>query len=429
MTEDGDRFLSGVSNQAAFGMEIRMDYKILALIIIGITFVFSTWMELLDLKALKRPMPENVKDIYDAEAYEKWMQYYREKCRLSFVRHLVSYLVTFVLIGFDVYAVLFHLSGTENVYAAAIFVTIADTVLSMLWSIPFSYKDDMGIEQKYGFNRMTKKIFVVDCIKELVLNLCLMCGLISIFIAIHLALGNWLLVAFTGVMLVFLLVMVFISPFMAKMYNKLESLPEGELRDKLTQLLESNGCTVKDIKVSDGSKRSSKANAYFSGFGKTKTIVLYDTLMEQMTEDEIVAVFAHEMGHNKHKDTLKLYGLNILNNVIMVVLAWVFVSFPEIYRDFGFDEMNYGFAFVLLGNVGLAFTSPFIGIFVSGMSRKFEYAADRFAAENGYGKALVSGLKKLSRNNFSCLTPHPLVVKLTYSHPTTGDRIANIEKS
>ncbi len=406
-----------------------MNYKVFALIVIGITFVFSTWMELLDLKALKREIPENVKDIYDAEEYEKWMQYYREKCRLSFVRHLVSYLVTFVLIGFDVYAVLLDLSGLENIYVAAIFVMIVDTVISVLWTTPFSYRDNMGIEQKYGFNRMTKKLFVVDCIKELVVNLCLMCSLLCIFIGIHQALGNWLLVAFTGVMLVFLLLVVFISPLTAKMYNKLESLPEGELRDKLTRLLESNGCTVKDIKISDGSKRSSKANAYFSGFGKTKTIVLYDTLMEQMTEDEIVAIFAHEMGHNKHKDTLKLYGLNILNIVILVVLAWVFVSFPEIYKDFGFEEMNYGFALVLLANVGLAFTSPFVGMFVSGMSRRFEYEADRFAAENGYGEALISGLKKLTRNNFACLTPHPLVVKLTYSHPTTSDRITNIEKS
>ncbi len=405
-----------------------MNYKVLALIIIGITFVFNTLMEYLDLQALKREVPDNVKDIYNKEDYDKWMEYYKEKCKLSFVRHIVSYAITFALIGFDVYALLLGLTGTENVYTAAVVIIILDTVISMLWSIPFSYKANMGIEQKYGFNRMTNKIFVVDCIKELIINLALMCGLICIFVLIHTTLGDWLLVAFTGVMLLVLLIMVFISPFMAKIYNKLESLPEGELRDKLTALLESNGCTVKDIKVSDGSKRSSKANAYFSGFGKTKTIVLFDTLLEQMTEDEIVAVFAHEMGHNKHKDTLKLYCINIFNIVLMVVMAWALVSFPEIYKDFGFESLNYGFAFVLLGSVCMAFTSPFVGLFASLFSRKFEYAADRFAAENGYGEALISGLKKLTKNNFACLTPHPIVVKLTYSHPTTSDRIAYLEK-
>ncbi len=405
-----------------------MNYKVLALLIIGITFCFSTWLEFLDLKALKREIPDNVKDIYNKEDYEKWMQYYKEKCKLSFVRHLVSYGVTFVLIGFDVYALLLGLTGVENVYTAAMVVVIIDTVISLLWSTPFSYKANMGIEQKYGFNRMTNKIFVVDLIKELVINLVLMCGLICLFTLIHIKLGNWLLVVFTAVMLVLLLVLVFISPFMAKIYNKLDPLPEGELRDKLTHLLESNGCSVKDIKVSDGSKRSSKANAYFSGFGKTKTIVLFDTLLEQMTEDEIVAVFAHEMGHNKHKDTLKMYVTNILNIVLMVVMAWALVTFPEIYGDFGFAGLNYGFAFVLLGTVCLSFTSPFVGMLSSALSRKHEYAADRFAAENGYGEALISGLKKLSKNSFSCLTPHPIVVKLSYSHPTTSDRITNIEK-
>ena len=159
-----------------------------------------------------------------------------------------------------------------------------------------------------------------------------------------------------------------------------------------------------------------------------KTIVLYDTLLEQMTEDEIIAVFAHEMGHNKHKDTIKLLCLNIVNVLLIVVSLWAVVSLPEIYADFGFEGVNYGFAFVLAGTVCLAFISPFVGLFTSGMSRKFEYAADKFAAENGYGDALVSGLKKLAKNSFSCLTPHPVVVALTYSHPTISQRVEALEK-
>jgi STE24 endopeptidase len=286
----------------------------------------------------------------------------------------------------------------------------------------------MGIEQKYGFNKMTKKTFVVDLIKETIISLGLMCGLICIMIAVHQALGNWLVIILGAVIMAFLVIMVFLQPVFTRIFNKLTPLEEGELRTRLTELLEKNGCTVRQISVSDGSKRSTKANAYFGGFGKMKTIVLYDTLLEQMTEDEIIAVFAHEMGHNKHKDTLKLLGINVINVLMIAVSLWAVVSLPEIYKDFGFDGVNYGFAFVLAGSVCLAFISPFIGLFASGLSRKFEYAADKFAADNGYGEALISGLKKLAKNSFACLTPHPVVVALTYSHPTISQRVEALEK-
>ena len=125
---------------------------------------------------------------------------------------------------------------------------------------------------------------------------------------------------------------------------------------------------------------------------------------------------------------IKLLGINVVNVLMIAVSLWAVVSLPEIYKDFGFDGVNYGFAFVLAGTVCMAFISPFIGLFASALSRKFEYAADKFAADNGYGEALISGLKKLAKNNFSCLTPHPVVVVLTYSHPTISQRVEYIEK-
>ena len=392
-----------------------MNFKVLALILIGIVFVYDTILEYLDVKSTDRETPDNVKDVYEAQEYSKW-------------KHIASYIVTFLVIGFDVYARLTGLFGvSDNLYSAAVVVTVIDIIISILWSTPFSYKDNMGIEAKYGFNRMTNKTFVVDLIKSLIINLCVMCGLICLFVCIHQAMGDWLLVVFTVIALAIMLTLTFLSPFLTRIFNKLTPLEEGELKDRLTKLLEDNDCTVRQISVTDGSRRSTKANAYFGGFGKMKTIVLYDTLIEQMTEDEIVAVFAHEMGHNKHKDTLKLFGLNIVNIFLMVFMAWALVTFPEIYADFGFAGVNYGFAFILMGSVGMAFVSPFIGLFVNALSRKFEYAADRFAADNGYGEALVSGLKKLSKNNFSNLNPHPVIVKLFYSHPTLSERIAAID--
>lgn len=333
----------------------------------------------------------------------------------------------FLAFGFDVYARIVSGLSLKGDYAAAIGVLVADLLISLIYGIPVDYINSMVIEQKYGFNRMTKRTFIVDQIREAVIGLLLTGGLCSLFILTHKALGNWMLVVFTAVMLVFILLVAFLAPAIGKIYNKFQPLPEGKLRERLTKLLVDNGCTVKAINVMDGSRRSSKANAYFTGIGKTKTIVLYDTLLEQMTEDEIVAIFAHELGHNKHRDTLKMYVINVLNVVLFVLLAWVLVSIPEIYMDFGFQGLNYGFGFCLLGSVCIAFLSPFLGLFTNMLSRRFEYSADRFAAENGYGDALIHALKVLARNSFACLSPHPLLVMLAGSHPTISQRIAEIE--
>lgn len=404
-----------------------MNYKFLALGMLGLTFLFQTYVKWLQVKSAKREIPENVKDVYEEEAYQKWLQYFKEKNRLSLIRHIASYTVAFLVYGFDIYARIVNGLSLEGDYAAAIGVLAADILISLIYGIPADYVNSMVIEQKYGFNRMTKKTFFIDLVKESIIGLVLTGGICSLFILVHKALGNWLLIVFTAVMLAFVLLMVFLSPAIGKIYNKFQPLPDGELRERLTKLLADNGCTVKAINVMDGSRRSSKANAYFTGFGKTKTIVLYDTLLEQMTEDEIVAVFAHEMGHNKHKDTLKLYMMNIVNIVLFVLLAWALVSMPDIYQDFGFSGLNYGFAFCLLASVCISFLSPFLGLFTNSLSRRFEYSADRFAAENGYGSALIHGLKVLARNSFACLSPHPLLVALADSHPTISQRIAAIE--
>ena len=405
-----------------------MNYKLIALAVMGVVFLFDTFIHYLDTKSASRKIPESVADIYDKEEYEKFLAYEKDGNKLALVRHIVSYLVSFLLIGLDGYAAVTNLVGAEGLYGAAITVVVADTLISTLVSVPFSYVRNMGIEQKYGFNKMTKKTFVVDLIKELIISLGLMCGLICIVTAVHQALGHWMVVIIAGVIMAFTVALTFLQPVFTRIFNKLTPLEEGSLRTRLTELLEKNNCQVRQISVTDGSKRSTKANAYFGGFGKMKTIVLYDTLLEQMTEDEIVAVFAHEMGHNKHKDTLKLMALNVLNVSLIAASLWAVVSIPEIYRDFGFDGINYGFAFVLAGTVCLSFLSPFVGLFISGFSRRFEYAADKFAVDNGYGPELISALKKLAKNTLSCLTPHPVVVALTYSHPTVSQRVEAMEK-
>ena len=405
-----------------------MNFKWIALAVMGVVFLFDTLVHYLDTKSASRPIPKNVADIYDKEEYEKFLAYEKDGNKLSLARHIVTYLISFLLIGLDGYAAIVNLVGAEGLYVAAIAVVLADTLISSLVSVPFSYVRNMGIEEKYGFNKMTKKTFFADLVKELIISAGLMCGLICVVVAVHQALGHWLVIILAGIIMAFIVVLTFLQPVFTRIFNKLTPLEEGSLRARLTELLEKNGCTVRQISVTDGSKRSTKANAYFGGFGKMKTIVLYDTLMEQMTEDEIVAVFAHEMGHNKHKDTLKLMGLNVVNVLLIAASLWAVVSLPEIYRDFGFTGINYGFAFVLAGNVLLSFLSPFVGLFTSGMTRRAEYAADKFAVDAGYGPELISALKKLAKNTLSCLSPHPVVVALTYSHPTISQRVEAMEK-
>lgn len=404
-----------------------MNFKILAMGLVGLVALFRLTVDWLELRSADRDIPDNVKDVYDPETYRTWQAYSREGSRLSLVRHLVSSLVTLLVLGFDLYARLVGSLPLTGLYLPALAVLVADTLLDLAVSTPFSYKDQMGIEEKYGFNRTDKKTFFLDLVKDTLIGLAMTGGITCLFILVHQALGNWLLLVFTAIMVVFLLVIFFIAPALGKIHNKFEPLPDGALRDRLTALLADNGCTVKAINVMDGSKRSTKANAYFSGFGKSKTIVLYDTLLEQMTDDEIVAVFAHEMGHNKHKDTLKMYPVSILQVAIMVALAWALVSVPDICRAFGFAGVNYGFAFYLMAAVCLNALAPFMNLFSNRLSRKAEYAADRFAAENGYGEALCSALKKLSRSSFSCLNPHPVLVALAYSHPTVSQRAAALE--
>jgi STE24 endopeptidase len=194
------------------------------------------------------------------------------------------------------------------------------------------------------------------------------------------------------------------------------------------RMLDSHGYKVKAIEVMDASRRTTKLNAYFTGFGKLKTIVLYDNMLTAMSTDEICAVFAHELGHGLHKDVLKMQIMNLGNLLLMAVMVWLTVKIPEMHTAFGFDAVNYGFSYILLG-IGLGVTQPFTGMLTNAYSRKAEYRADRQAVKEGYGAALATGLKKLSKENFSHLAPAKLLVVLQYSHPPLSERISAIDQA
>ncbi len=403
-----------------------MNFKAIALVILFLVYLWNQFLNLLKWRSAKNPIPKNVADVYDAETYKKWRAYNGEKSRLALLEGTVSFIVDALLVAFNVYAAFARLFP-DGLWMQMLSVLLLSQIVSV-FAIPFSYYNTMVIEEKYGFNRSTKKTFWLDQVKTFLISLVVMLIVGSLLLWLHQSLGDWLILAFAIVMTLLLLGFSFLYPFFSRIFNKFTPLEDGELKEKITGLLEKNGYKVRAIQVMDASKRSTKSNAHFTGFGKMKTIVLYDTLVQSMTTDEICAVFAHEMSHGLHKDTLKNQILSFVQMLILGVLAWLTLRSPEIFRSFGFDTVNYGFAIFLIIGVEFALIAPLFGLLVNWHSRKAEYRADAQAVKEGYGDSLVSALKKLAKENFADLSPHPLLVKLEYSHPTLSQRIEAIEK-
>ncbi len=402
-----------------------MNYKLWALVLLFLTFAYQSFLKLLAWRSAENPVPPNVADVYDPETYRKWRAYHGEKSRLTLIEGAASFLVQFILLAVNAYAAFAGLFA-ENVYTQMFGVLLLFT-LSDLLLLPFHYYDTMRIEEKYGFNRTSKKTFWLDQVKEFLIGLGFICFIGWLLGAAHRALGDWLILVFAAGMTAIMLFFSFLYPFFVKIFNKFTPLEDGELKERLTALLERNGYKVRAIQVMDASRRSTKSNAYFMGFGKMKTIVLCDTLVQAMTPDEICAIFAHEMGHGLHKDTLKNQLLTCLQMLILGVLAFLTLRTPEIFTAFGFSQINYGFALVLIFSVEFALIAPLFGLLANYFSRRAEYRADAQAVKEGCGGSLISALKKLARENFSNLAPSPLLVKLEYSHPTLSQRIDAIE--
>lgn len=403
-----------------------MNYKVLALCLFSVYFIYRLVIDLLDWRSMKNPVPANVADVFDEAAYQKWRNYHVEKARIGLISSCVEFVIVFLALALNWYSAFAELFPDGFVWQ--LFAVLLFDSLIHLITLPLSYYNVMNIEEKYGFNRSTKKTFWVDQLKSFLISLIILTLIGMLIITIHVRLGDWLIPVMAIALTVILLGFTFLYPFFSKIFNKFTPLEEGELKEKLTALLQKNGYQVRAIQVMDASKRSTKMNAYFTGFGKMKTIVLYDTLKEAMSTDEICAVFAHEMGHGLHKDTLKNQILTFIQMFLLAFLAWFTLRTPGWFTDFGFEGINYGFAMLLIMSVEFAVFAPLYGLLVNVCSRKAEYRADAQAVKEGYGEALISALKLLAKGNFANLSPDPLVVKLEYSHPTLSARIDAIEK-
>ena len=404
-----------------------MNMKTGVIIIFVLVYLYQIFLSVIQYRSARNPVPENVRDVYDAETYQKWRAYHAEKTRFSLLSSTASFLIDLLLLALNVYAAFAGLFPETAFYQ--MFAVLLLSALTSVLMIPFEWYHTMVIEQKYGFNKATPKTFILDKIKEFIIGLGLMTGIGAMLMGVHQSLGDWVILVFAAAMMLMMLLFSFLYPVFSRIFNKFKPLEDGELKEKLIALLEKNGYQVRAVRVMDASRRTTKSNAYFAGFGKMKTIVLYDTLVESMTPDEICAVFAHEMGHGLHKDTLRNQILSFVQMLLMAVLAWLTLRTKDLFIPFGFQDINYGFAMVLIMNVEFALIAPLFGLLVNYFSRRAEYRADAQAVQEGYGADLVSALKKLARQNFSDLAPSPLLVRLEYSHPTLSQRISAIEGS
>ncbi len=405
-----------------------MNYKLLFLILFTLEHLYQLVLNLVQARSANNPTPANVADVYDAETYRRWRAYNGEKSRLTILRTVVSWALTMILLAFDFHAAAAGLFA-DTVFMQLLGVILAQTLVETLVFLGFAWADTMVIEQKYGFNRSTVKTFVIDQIRSFILEIVLGVILMGLLALIHRAMGDWVVVLFTGAVFALTLVISFLyGPVFSRLGNKFTPLEDGELKDKLMALLTKHGYQVKAIEVMDASRRTTKLNAYFTGFGKLKTIVLYDNLVSAMSVDEICAVFAHELGHGLNRDVLKQQIMNLGNLLLMAIAVWLTVRTPVMHEAFGFAEVNYGFAFILLGGL-LGLIQPLTGMTMNAYSRHAEYRADAQAVKEGYGADLTGGLKKLARENFSNLAPSPALVVLEYSHPPLSERISAVEKA
>jgi STE24 endopeptidase len=298
---------------------------------------------------------------------------------------------------------------------------------SNLLDIPFNWYDTFVIEKKYGFNKMSIKTFILDQLKSWLLALIIGVPVLGLITWFYYKTGkNFWLYAW-GLITIFSVFMnLFYSELIVPLFNKQKPLPEGTLRDSIRNFASKTGFGLKDIYVIDGSKRSTKANAYFSGFGPKKRIVLYDTLMKDFDEEEITAVLAHEIGHYKKKHVLWSMIGSVFMTGLMLFLFSLVVDSPELSEALGTQSPSFHLGLVVFG-ILYSPLSLLIGVLTNYISRRNEFAADRFAKENYKSNKLASALKKLSVRNLSNMMPHPVYVFFHYSHPPLLSRLEKLE--
>ena len=409
-------------------------YTTLFWIIIAIVvfdFAFEKVLDYLNYKNLSPTLPKALKGIYDEEKYTKSQEYEKVTSRFSLISSSFSFLLILIILSCGGFGLLDEwVRGiTENTYfRTLLFFGVLGVVFDIL-SLPFQLYSTFIIEERFGFNKTTAVTFVLDKLKGWGIGAVIGGGIISFILWAWLSTGNWFwLIVFGGLSTFMIFMTMFYSRLIVPLFNKQTPLEEGELKTAIETFAQKTGFQLDNIFVIDGSKRSTKANAYFSGLGPKKRIVLYDTLIKDLETEEIVAVLAHEVGHYKKKHIYKGLVLSFLQSALMIWLLSLAIDRPELSLALGAKESSFYIGIIAFGLL-YSPISFFTGIISNVLSRKYEYEADGFAKKYNYGKQLIDGLIKLSVNNLSNLTPHRAYVFFHYSHPTLLQRKKAIEEA
>jgi len=398
---------------------------ILIISIIIFNFILERILSVLNARYYDKKLPAEVKDVYDEEQYKKSQRYQKVNERFSVLTSSFSFILIILMLTFHVFGYFDQLarSVTSNPILVALLFFGIIMLASDILNTPFALYDTFVIEEKFGFNKTTLLTFFLDKLKGWLLAAILGGGVTALIIWIYLLTESmfWIY-AWIAVTTVMIFINIFYSTLIVPLFNKQTPLDEGPLREAISKMCEKVGFKLDNIFVIDGSKRSTKSNAYFTGLGSRKRIVLYDTLIDDLSTSEIVAVLAHEIGHYKKKHSLINILLGVVQTGITLYVFSLFTVNPMLSWALGAKVHSIHMVILAFGII-YSPISTVVGLALNVLSRSYEYQADKFAKKHYNAKHLISALKKLSSNNLSNLTPHPAYVFFYYSHPTLLQRI------
>ena len=403
-------------------------YVIIGIIVIN--FIKDKVLNALNAKHFNDNLPDELADVYDKEDYKKSQAYKATNYRFGIWSSLFSLSLTLAFLFFDGFEYVDSLArsySNQPILIALIFFGII-MIASDIITTPFAYYKTFVIEETFGFNKTTKKTFILDKIKGLLMMAIIGGGIIALIIWFYQLTEDQFWLYTWGLVTLFTVFMnMFYSKLIVPLFNKQTPLEEGDLRNKISEYATSVGFSLNKIFIIDGSKRSTKANAYFSGFGREKRVTLYDTLVNDLDDEEIVAVLAHEVGHYKRRHIIFNLVASILLTGLTLFILSIFISNPLLSNAIGVEIPSFHVGLITFGLL-YSPISEVTGLIMNYVSRVFEYQADNYATTPYKAQPLISSLKKLSKNSLSNLTPHKAYVFMHYSHPTLLDRIRNLKK-
>lgn len=399
-------------------------FNILIAIII-LNFFKDSILDYLNSKYFDNEIPNIISDIYDKEKYLKSQEYKKTQYKFNRISSIYSLLILLLFFYFDGFLVLDNycrsLFDSELIISLSFFGIIYFG--NDLLSIPFSIYHTFIIEEKFGFNKTTKKTYIIDKLKSWLLIILFGGGILSFIIFQFESIGqNFWIVAWIFISVLTLLINGLYAQLIVPLFNKQTKLEDGELKSEIEKYSKKVGFNLSNIFVIDGSKRSTKANAYFSGFGKQKRVTLYDTLINKLTKNQIVAVIAHEIGHYKKNHIIFNLLFSIIQSGIMLYILSLLIYMPIFSEALNIENHSFHIALITFS---ILYTpiSEISSLIFNLFSRKFEYEADEYADKTFDGKYLIEALKVLTKDSLSNLTPHPKYVWWHYSHPTLLERI------